>query len=588
MAHKGSYRSLISNLALIVGMLALIIATAFTPTPVQAFSVTITVTTAADNLTSDGLCSLREAITNANTNANPATYPDCAPGVGSAYINFSSGLGTATILLTSDLPPLSDTAGLTINGAGKITISGNDLYQVFYLNANVPLTLDGLTVAHGKGASSIGGGAYISPGGQMTILNSTFSHNNAAVAGGGVYSHGTLILTNTTFSANSSGTLGGGVYNYDGTLTVTNSTFSGNTSAYGGGLYNGGGILTVTNSIFSGNGATSNGGAIFHNGGTATILGSWFSINTAGSGGGVANVASLTLANSTFFNNTASFGGALFNYQSGLSTGSATILNSTFSNNTTIFSDFGAVNNQAILNLSNTIIANSIGGGDCAGPVVIGTSNNNLIQDPAHSCGLTNNVNGNIIGVTPNLGTAVGYPAYLPLNAGSAAINAGDNAICAAAPVSNTSQNGVVRPNGARCDIGSYEADVTPPVVLSITRADPNPTNAASLTFTVTFSEPVHGVTSADFALTPSGVTGASVSSVSSDTGATRVVTVSTGSGSGTLRLDVADHDAIQDAAGLYLGGTGQGNGSFTSGQVYTINKGGPGPYRAYLPQIRR
>jgi hypothetical protein len=44
------------------------------------------------------------------------------------------------------------------------------------------------------------------------------------------------------------------------------------------------------------------------------------------------------------------------------------------------------------------------------------------------------------------------------LNPGSAAIDAGDNTICAAAPVNNTSQNGVTRPQGPACDIGAYEA----------------------------------------------------------------------------------------------------------------------------------
>jgi hypothetical protein len=73
------------------------------------------------------------------------------------------------------------------------------------------------------------------------------------------------------------------------------------------------------------------------------------------------------------------------------------------------------------------------------------------------ACGLTNGSNGNIIGSDPNLGALTGSPAYFPLNLGSPAIHAGDNIICAASPINNTSQNGVTRPQGARCDIGSYE-----------------------------------------------------------------------------------------------------------------------------------
>jgi hypothetical protein len=76
---------------------------------------------------------------------------------------------------------------------------------------------------------------------------------------------------------------------------------------------------------------------------------------------------------------------------------------------------------------------------------------------------MVNGANGNIIGNAPNLGALTGSPAFFPLNTGSPAIDKGNNAICAAAPVSNTSQNGVNRPqdgdvNGSVvCDIGSYE-----------------------------------------------------------------------------------------------------------------------------------
>jgi len=41
--------------------------------------------------------------------------------------------------------------------------------------------------------------------------------------------------------------------------------------------------------------------------------------------------------------------------------------------------------------------------------------------------------------------------------AGSPAINAGDDATCAAAPVSGLDQRGIIRPQGVHCDIGAYE-----------------------------------------------------------------------------------------------------------------------------------
>ncbi len=70
---------------------------------------------------------------------------------------------------------------------------------------------------------------------------------------------------------------------------------------------------------------------------------------------------------------------------------------------------------------------------------------------------------GSMSSTNPLLGALTGSPAYFPLNTGSPAIDAGNNAICAAAPVNNTSQNGVTRPtdgdgNGTViCATGAFE-----------------------------------------------------------------------------------------------------------------------------------
>ena len=45
----------------------------------------------------------------------------------------------------------------------------------------------------------------------------------------------------------------------------------------------------------------------------------------------------------------------------------------------------------------------------------------------------------------------------MALGEGSAAMDAGDDAICAAPPVNNLDQRGITRPQGAHCDIGAYE-----------------------------------------------------------------------------------------------------------------------------------
>src|SRR5438132_4803256 len=116
--------------------------------------------------------------------------------------------------------------------------------------------------------------------------------------------------------------------------------------------------------------------------------------------------------------------------------------------------------------------------------------------------------------------------------------------------------------------------DKTAPTVTSINRVGSTPTNAASVQWTVTFGESVTGADTADFALAPTGITGASFTSVTG-TGASYTVTTGTGTGDGTLGLNLVDNDTIVDAAGNKLGGTGIGNGNFT-GQVFTIDKTAP------------
>ena len=117
--------------------------------------------------------------------------------------------------------------------------------------------------------------------------------------------------------------------------------------------------------------------------------------------------------------------------------------------------------------------------------------------------------------------------------------------------------------------------DTTAPTVQSINRAGTTPTNAASVSWTVVFSESVTGVDASDFALVTTGaVTGATITAVSGS-GSQYTVTANTGTGNGTLGLNLVDNDSILDTSANRLGGTGSGNGNFT-GQSYTIDKTQP------------
>ncbi|GAA0558101.1 Ig-like domain-containing protein [Chitinophaga japonensis] len=110
---------------------------------------------------------------------------------------------------------------------------------------------------------------------------------------------------------------------------------------------------------------------------------------------------------------------------------------------------------------------------------------------------------------------------------------------------------------------------LTPPdiSVINVVRASTNPTNAATVQYTVTFSGDAFNVTPSAFTVSyPSDITGTSVTSVTPVNSTTYTVTVNTGSGDGTIRLDV--------------NGSGMGNtltnAPFQGGEVYTIDKTPP------------
>ncbi|MFZ4612011.1 MAG: beta strand repeat-containing protein, partial [Gemmataceae bacterium] len=263
----------------------------------------ITVTTTADTISStDGVTSLREAITLANT----------TPGNDVISFNFT---GLNTITLGSALPTIvsastgvgSGTAGsLTIAGPGasSLVISGNNQFDIFSIASDGNLSISGVTVSGAKTANN------------------------------------------------------GGAFNNAGSLAVSNSLITGNTAAGGGGIFNTGN-LNVSNSTFSNNSTTSqNGGAVWNYGGSAntSILNSTISSNTAttSSGGGIGNTGgTVTLSNSTLFANQASGGGGIFNNANG----TFTIFNSTISNNSATTGG-GIHIGSGTLNISNTIIAN--------------------------------------------------------------------------------------------------------------------------------------------------------------------------------------------------------------------------------------
>jgi hypothetical protein len=132
---------------------------------------------------------------------------------------------------------------------------------------------------------------------------------------------------------------------------------------------------------------------------------------------------------------------------------------------------------------------------------------------------------------------------------------------------------------GTRPGDQSYTFDTTAPTVSSIVRipSAAGPTNAGSVSWTVSMSEPVVGVATGNFQLVASNLSGSpAVTGVSSGSGGlVWTVTASTGSGtqtgSGTLALKMSTAGSTTDLAGNGLTGV-----PTAAGPAFTIDKTPP------------
>jgi len=157
----------------------------------------------------------------------PESCPETAfaAALAERSVIFNCGPDPVTITLTSEK---TITAGTTIDGAGRITLSGGGAVGIFTVDASAGLELRNLTIVDGR-AEYDGGG--IANGGTLTVTNSTFSGNRAGDIGGAIANGGTLTVTNSTFSGNRAVQGGGALFNAGGTATLTNCTLSENGGA---------------------------------------------------------------------------------------------------------------------------------------------------------------------------------------------------------------------------------------------------------------------------------------------------------------------------------------------------------------------
>jgi CSLREA domain-containing protein len=341
-----------------------------------AYAATTTVSTADDELNSDGDCSLREAIQAANTDT---AVDACPAGSGADTIVLPAGTYTLAIAgAGEDVNATGDfdiTADLTIQGAGATTtvIDGADLDRVFEVLSGI-VGMSGLTIRNGSigGISSSGmvtlmnstisdnAGAGVANGGDMTLASVTVQGNTADCCAAGIRNSGTLTIADSTISGNAATGKGAGILNDPtGTITIESSTISDNIAEESAGIDNQG-TLTLIDSLVSGNAATGGGGVGglgggIGNDGSLTVEGSTFSDNFAENGGGIFNRSLMSITRTTFTGNTVTCCGAAVSNESGV----ATIEKSTFSIN----AGAHAVANGGDLTLIAVTVEGNTGGG---------------------------------------------------------------------------------------------------------------------------------------------------------------------------------------------------------------------------------
>ncbi|MBX7257038.1 MAG: hypothetical protein K1Y02_11810 [Candidatus Hydrogenedentes bacterium] len=114
-----------------------------------------------------------------------------------------------------------------------------------------------------------------------------------------------------------------------------------------------------------------------------------------------------------------------------------------------------------------------------------------------------------------------------------------------------------------------------PTIVEGIVRVGATPSNAATVEFQVIFSANVTGVDESDFTLRSGSIGDASVSGVTGS-GTTYTVSVNSGTGDGTIGLDLVDDNSILDESSNSLGGAALNDGDYTNGPQYEIDKTAP------------
>ncbi len=345
-------------------------------------------------------CTLRAAVEEANSNPGNDII---TLGYGNYTLDIAgSGEDNAA---TGDLD-VTDSLEIIGVGPDHTFIDASALDRVFdILGKQTQVTLSQLTIMNGN----LPAGLYSTEKGGAGIRNQ------------GMLSLDTVVITGNIVNGTDNGDSGGGIQN-NGTCLLTNSSISENQAAQGGGIMNSSAAsLRIT---------------------ASTIM-----TNRSLRGAGLMNEGSAILTNSTFAANncqgSSSAGGALFNRDQ------MHLIHCTVADNSAMAGG-GLHGNGGNITITNTLLANNGGGGNCSPSTTILSEGHNLSSD--NSCELTVrdliNINPRLLPLRKNGGATMTF-ALSPV---SPAIDSGS-------PLANITndQRGEDRPQRKAPDIGAFE-----------------------------------------------------------------------------------------------------------------------------------
>jgi fibronectin-binding autotransporter adhesin len=387
-----------------------------------------------------------KTIDDSTFNGNSAPTPASVAG----GLRSSQGLTMTNSFVTDN--DLGATADIAKRGGGMIAGGG---------------TIDNTVFSGNSAGGGFGGALEKNLSGTLNITNSQFLMNDFAFAGGALSLFSDTNITNSVISQNTASTntavtsaAGGGIHTPGGTITITNSSLTGNSvtdpaatanNLQAGALSAGSNTVRLVGSTVSGNSITG-----------PNQFGAAITNNSAG--------ADLAVVNSTVTGNTTTGQGVIAGFQvnSTLKVVQSTVAGNSFQAGSGSILQPGV---GSALTLRGSVVAET--GGGCGAGATVASATFNVDSGATCPLGTGSVSNANALlgplaangGPTQTMALGAGSPAIdrLPITACLDDLGA---------PL-GTDQRGVARPlpAGGFCDAGAYE--VTPAAVIPAKKCKP-------------------------------------------------------------------------------------------------------------------